>query len=143
MTGKNPDIKRQPKIGDIFYVHLDGVDSEQRGRRPCLILQNNRGNIYSPNLIVLPITSSIKRLDLPTHVFISKKDSGLACNSIVLCENPISVSKKKLGNYVTTLSNYYMQKIAEAHLIATAVIAFADPSQLEEIRKKARKLNVA
>lgn len=143
MTGVNSGNKRQPKIGDIFYAQLDGIDSEQKGYRPCLVLQNNKGNLHSPNLIILPITSSIKRLDMPTHVLLFSRDSGLDRDSVVLCENPISISKRRLGKYVSSLSNIYMQQIATAHLLATSVIAFADPSSLRRIWNEANRMNAA
>lgn len=143
MTGVNPNTKRQPKIGDIFYAELDGVGSEQRGYRPCLVLQNNKGNLHSPNLIVLPITSSIKRLDMPTHVLLRSADTGLKKDSIVLCENPVSISKARLGFYITSLSKSYMKEVAQAHLLATSVIAFVDPASLQQIWREANRMNAA
>ena len=58
------DIKR----GDIFYADLNPViGSEQGGYRPVVIIQNNIGNMYSPTVIVIPITSSGTKSNLPTH----------------------------------------------------------------------------
>lgn len=53
--GKN--IRR----GEIYHADLEPVvGSEQGGYRPVIILQNNRGNYYSPTVIVAPITSRPK-----------------------------------------------------------------------------------
>ena len=134
---------RTTRIGDIYYADLTGIGSEQTGRRPCLVMQNNKGNKYSPNLIVLPITSSLKRLDMPTHVLLRRIDTGLRLDSMVLCENPVSISKERLGEYVTTLSKSYMARVARAHLIATSAIAFVELESLPEIWVEAARMNAA
>lgn len=44
--------------GDIYYADLErGVDSEQEGYLPVVIIQNNVGNEHSPTVIVAAITS--------------------------------------------------------------------------------------
>src|SRR5215467_9912099 len=48
-----------PKRGEIYYTDLDPVfGSEQGGRRPVLIIQNDPSNQYSPVVIVASITSA-------------------------------------------------------------------------------------
>lgn len=133
--------KRTPKIGDIYSMQFDGVGSEQIGWRPGVIFQNNIGNLHSPNLIVLPITSNLKKAHMPTHVFLSSTDTGLRCNSIVICENPQRLSKAKLGNYISTLSDKYMKEIAVAHLVSTAAISYLDLDSLVKAWQLAVKLN--
>ena len=122
-------------------MRFDGTGSEQSGWRPGVIFQNNAGNLHSPNLIVLPLTSSLKKLDMPTHVLLHAYDTGLSRDSVVICENPQRLSKDKLGRYITTLSLHYMRKIAVASLIATSAIAFLDPPALLEAWETAVRLN--
>lgn len=44
--------------GDLYYANLSPVvGSEQAGRRPVLIIQNNTGNRYSPTVIIASVTS--------------------------------------------------------------------------------------
>lgn len=138
---KNED--RTPIIGDVYMLKFDGSDSEQTGWRPALIFQNNVGNLYSPNVIVLPLTSRVKKSGQPTHVLIPSEGTGLARDSMVLCENPVSVSKNRLGKYLTTLPDIYLSKIAEAHILATSAISFVDPSMIHTLREKAVRLNAA
>lgn len=46
------------KRGDIWLVLFNPArGSEQKGVRPALIIQNNIGNMYSPNTIILAISS--------------------------------------------------------------------------------------
>lgn len=132
---------KKPMIGDIFMMKFCGTGSEQQGWRPGLVFQNNKGNKYSPNIIALPLTSSIKKREQPTHVFVSSKDTGLKYDSLVLCENPERMSKDNLGRYITTLSDRYMSQIAEASLIASSAISFISIDRLIEIWETAISLN--
>lgn len=138
---KNED--RTPKIGEVYMVRFEGTGSEQAGWRPALVFQNNIGNTYSPNVILLPMTSKLKKSNQPTHVVVPADGTGLARDSMVLCENPVSVSKDKLGKYLTTLPAEYLSKVAEAHILATSAIAFISPSVVLTLRARAAKLNSA
>ena len=132
---------RKPQIGDVYLMRFDGYGNEQKGWRPGLVFQNNIGNLNSPNIIALPLTSSIKKSNQPTHVIIPAEGTGLERDSMVLCENPKCMSKEKLGNYLTTIPEEYMSQIAIAHLLATSAISFINPELLMSIWQKAATLN--
>ena len=108
------------------------------GSEMCI---RDRGNAYSPNIIALPLTSSLKKTNQPTHVIIKAADSGLRRDSMVLCENPERMSKERLGQYITTLSEEHMKQVAEANLLATGAIAYLDIEALLAVWKKAAALN--
>lgn len=130
-----------PLIGEVYKVKFEGNGSVQTGYRPALVFQNNVGNRYSPNVVVLPITSAHKKLNQPTHVLVDAEGSGLRTNSMVLCENPQSISKDQLGEYVTTLPEKYMKQVAAASLLANSAISYLDISMLAILIEKATKLN--
>ncbi len=132
---------RYPRIGEVYMVEFDGTGSVQRGVRPALVFQNNMGNRFSPNVVVLPITSANKKVSQPPHVLVDAKESGLKLNSMVLCENPQCISKEQLGSYMTTLPEKYMKEIAAASLLATSAISYLDISMLVALIEKATKLN--
>lgn len=101
--------------GDIFFANLDpGVGSEQQGRRPVLVLQNNVGNKFSPTIIVAPITSYIQKNRLPTHVLITEEISGLDRDSIVLLEQIRTIDKKRLLGKIGELSKVALMRIEQA-----------------------------
>ncbi len=129
------------RIGDIYFMQFGGSGSEQSGWRPGVVFQNNIGNLYSPNIIALPITSRIKKTNQPTHVVLPAEESGLLLDSMVLAENPERMAKTKLGRYVTTLSPEWMARIARASLLATSAIAFLDSSAVLSVWNEARALN--
>lgn len=132
---------RQPKIGEIYLMNFGGCGNEQKGWRPGLVFQNNVGNANSPNIIALPLTSSLKKAGQPTHVVIPADGTGLAKDSMVLCENPERMSKDRIGNYLTTIPAEYMAKVAVANLLATSAISFIDPELLLVVWQKALALN--
>lgn len=65
--------------------------SEQYGYRPCLVVQNNRGNEHGNTTMVCPITTNTTSV-LPTHV----KLNNLKYPSVVMCEQVKSVDKRRL-----------------------------------------------
>lgn len=128
--------ERQPQIGDIYLMNFGGQGNEQKGWRPGLVFQNNLGNKHSPNIIALPLTTSLKKANQPTHVVVPAEGTGLVKDSMVLCENPERMSKDRLGGYLTTIPEKYMAKIAVANLLATSAIAFIEPDLLLTVDRK-------
>lgn len=140
---KKESESRTPRIGEVYNMYFDGTGSEQTGWRPGVVFQNNVGNSKSPNIIALPLTSSLKKLYMPTHVFVSAADTELRRDSVVICENPECLAKEKVGQYITTLSSDYMKKIVTANLIATSAISFLDKNSLPEIWERAVAMNTS
>lgn len=104
---------RKIQRGDIYHANLNPVmGSEQGGFRPVLIIQNNRGNQYSPTVIVASITSRLKH-KMPTHVAL-RETHGLEKDSVVLLEQIRTLDKKRLKNYVETLDRHHMRKVDKA-----------------------------
>lgn len=83
--------------GDIYIADMCmNIGCEQGGIRPVLILQNNKGNKYSPTTIVASITSRIgTKKYLPTHVYLPE-NIGLKYRSIVLLEQVRVIDKCRL-----------------------------------------------
>lgn len=96
------------KMFDIYYADLskNTVKSEQGGTRPVIIVQNDIGNKYSPTLIVLPITSEIKKSNMPTHCILHKSlKNGLKVDSMVLAEQIRVIDKSRILDYIGYLDN--------------------------------------
>lgn len=135
------EAKRTPRIGDVYLMQFTGTGSEQTGWRPGVVFQNNVGNQHSPNIIALPMTTSLKKMSQPTHVLIRASRNGLRRDSLVLCENPERLSKERIGMYLTSLSRDEMSNVAAANLLATSAIAYLDAERLEQLRDAAVMLN--
>lgn len=79
--------------GDIVIVDLDPTNgSEQRGTRPCLVVQNDIGNENAPTTIVVPFTSSFDDELYPFEVLVTAEESNLKEDSIAVCSQLRTVS---------------------------------------------------
>jgi len=58
---------------------------EQAGHRPAILLQDDQFTAALTTVIVLPLTTNLKRLGLPTTVFLPAGEGGLDNDSIALC----------------------------------------------------------
>lgn len=98
--------------GEVYYADLQSNGHVQGGKRPVLILQNNKGNTYSPNLIVCTITSKVGKRQLPTHVKIGVND-GLKIESEIQCESIMTIDKRDIvdNSRVTMLSQEKMEQV--------------------------------
>lgn len=110
------------KRGDIALVNLEPIKgSEQGGIRPCLIIQNNQGNKYSPLTIIAPLTSKVFTKEFPTNVFILKEDSGLNKDSTILLNQIRTIDKSRITKKISTLSIEIMNKADLAIRISLAL----------------------
>lgn len=109
--------------GDIFIADLNPVvGSEQGGVRPVIIVQNDRGNRFSPTVICAAMTSRLGKSDLPTHVWVSAHDSGLRSDSLVLCEQVRTLEKRRLRGKAGHLSALALRRVDEALLSAMGIV---------------------
>lgn len=114
------------KRGQVYIADLgtDVVGSEQGGERPVLILQNNIGNKYSPNLIVLPLTTKNPKKLLPTHVPIKKSDYNiLSKDSIILTDQWRTISKERITKSMplTMIKQQDMKRVEESIRISVGL----------------------
>ena len=86
--------------GDVILVDFKKNEgSEQNGVRPALVVQNDKGNMFSPTTIVCPLTSKDKGMDV-THVVLFPEECGILQPSIVLCEQIRVIDKSRIRRKV-------------------------------------------
>lgn len=107
------------KRGQIYLVDLsDGFGSEQGGVRPVLVIQNNKGNKYSPTIIVACLTSKIyEKHHLPTHYSIPTT-VGLKYPSIVMMEQIKVIDKSRIIKYIGSVTPRFMKLLDNRILIS-------------------------
>lgn len=109
---------KHPRRGQVWFADLGSHEgtSVQAGERPVLIFSNDIGNAHSETVTVIPLTSRLKKLNLPTHVRLSTEEcSGLDIDSVVLAEQITTIGLKDLINAVGFVeSETAMKKVAEA-----------------------------
>ena len=103
----------QLKRGDVIMMNLP-IDGSHvtNGYRPYLIVQNNVENYYSPTTIVVPLTTQLRKIRLPTQALVRHR---LLRPSAVLCENIITVDlEQQPYEYRCTLSQNAMDRVDRA-----------------------------
>ena len=105
-------MPKQIYRGEMYYADLSPViGSEQGGKRPVLIVQNNIGNLYSPTVIVAAMTGKVRRkAKLPTH-YIVNGYGGLGEESIILLEQIRTIDKRRLKKYIGQIRPEDMERV--------------------------------
>ena len=101
--------------GEIYYADLDPhYGSEQGGKRPVIVIQNNTGNKFAPTVIVAAVTSKVsKKPNQPTHVLIDK-NPAFSRPSVVLLEQIRTLDKRRLREHMGRLDEAQMQRVDNA-----------------------------
>lgn len=81
---------------DIWCADLPVIPGShvQCGKRPVVVVSNDTANRYSPIISVIPLTTNLGRVDLPTHAVLRSR--FLRCTSIALCEQLTTIDKVRL-----------------------------------------------
>jgi len=107
------------KRGDVYLADLSPVKgSEQGGKRPVVIIQNDIGNKYSPTVIIAAITAKINKSKIPTHVEIGKTNHHLDKDSVILLEQIRTIDKNRLIEKLTYLPKEKMEEVDAALAIS-------------------------
>ncbi len=103
--------------GDLYWADLaPRSGSEQRGRRPVLIVSHDAFN-QTPgwrSVIVVPISTSASQAKRgPTAIPLPKGAGGLRQDSIALCHQVTTLDRAKLTQYLGTLPQDLLQQVEE------------------------------
>jgi mRNA interferase MazF len=100
--------------GEIYWVDWNpSRGSEQSGKRPALIVQNNTGNQLATTTIVVAITSRHMKKSYPFHV--SVPSGVLAKDSTIMCEQIMTIDQSRLdGPRIALLGDDVMEQVDQA-----------------------------
>lgn len=106
-------MNKFPKRGEIWLVNWNPArSSEQAGKRPALIIQNDIGNKNASTTIVAAISTSVKLY--PMNVKIESHESEFHHVSIVKTSQILTISKIRLEKKVGQLSKEKMEEVNQA-----------------------------
>ena len=89
----------------VYEANLDPVaGAEQKGTRPVLIVSNEEFNQAMPNVTVLPLTSTQRRL-YPSEIILPEGKAGQPLESIVMAHQIRAISKQRLGRLLGYLGD--------------------------------------
>ena len=108
--------------GDIYYADMEShIGSEQGGKRPVAVLQNNIGNRHSPTLIVATVTTRTeKKKNQPTHVLVDS-NPAFEESSMILLEQIFTIDKSRIERFMGYASKAEMLRIDMALLVSLAL----------------------
>jgi mRNA interferase MazF len=100
----------QIKRGEIYWVDWNpGRGSEQRGKRPTLIIQNDVGNKYSTTIVAACSTAPEK--PYPFVVQLSAGEGGLSKDGSVNLSRIMTIDVSRLLDKVGELSEARMAEV--------------------------------
>ena len=93
-----PPLPQSPRRGEIWDVNWSpGRGAEQKGTRPALIIQNDRGNTSLSYPLTIVASMSRTEREIPLHVRIApSEENGLTDLTDVKCEQVMTIEKSRL-----------------------------------------------
>jgi len=102
-----------PRRGEIWLVNWNPArGSEQAGKRPALIIQNNIGNEHASTTIVAAISTTVK--SYPMNVLLDPPQGGLMKPSIIKTSQILTVSKDRLEKRLGVVEENKMKEVDRA-----------------------------
>lgn len=90
----------------------------QSWERPCLVVSSDLFNPFSPTLVVVPITSVIKKIFPSEFLLTPTRENWLTLESRVLLVQPITLDVKYITRKLGVLDrDYYAQVIQGLSLV--------------------------
>src|SRR5713226_1837580 len=103
------------KRGEVYWARLvPRSGSEQRGRRPVIIVSHDGFNTTPTwrSVIVVPVSTSPAQAKRgPTAVLLPAKSAGLRESSIALCHQVTTLDRAKLEKRIGVLTQDLMQQV--------------------------------
>ncbi len=83
--------------GSIWFVKLP-TDPPGKGPRPVVIVSENTRNHHekADTVLVIPLTTSIHKLGVPTHLYLAEGETGLQAPSAAKAEDITVIRKTSL-----------------------------------------------
>jgi mRNA interferase MazF len=108
--------------GELWWASLDPiVGSEQGGRRPALVLQNDDVSLFTTTVIAIPLTTNLRRSQLPSAVFVPSAGTGLPSDSVVLCHQARVLDKSRLHARIGVLPADLLHQVEYALLFTLGI----------------------
>lgn len=137
---------RTPYRGEVWFAELGNHPgtSVQDGCRPVLIISNDKGNHHASTIVVLPMTSRMKKYGLPSHVELYQSDltnidPGRPLEpSMILAEQVTTIAKSALRSYIGKVTG--AEKLAEinnavrAQLGIDAAVSLPQPEPAQPLQ---------
>lgn len=110
ISKKNQIVHR----GEIYWCELgENIGCEEVKLRPCVIIQNEKGNINAPTTIVAPITNA--KINLPVAVHLDRGNDSVITGTIDLGQIRV-ISKGRIKGHISNLKTSELKQVNKAIL---------------------------
>ena len=114
-------MKDFPRRGEVWFVNWNPArGSEQAGRRPALVIQNDIGNEKAPTTIVAAISSTVRVY--PMNVRVKPPEGGLERPSIIKTSQILTISKERMEKRLGRLSQKRMDEVDSAIKLSLSLV---------------------
>lgn len=94
----------------VYDANLDPIaGAERKGTRPVLIVSDEEFNQAMPNVTVLPLTSTQRRL-YPAETLLLQGKAGQPSECFVMAHQIRTISKQRLGRLLGYLHDAHLQR---------------------------------
>ena len=101
--------------GDIYLADLNpSRGSEQAGISTVILVQRQNLERFTRTVVVIPVTTNLRRAQVPGTMLIPAGEGGLSQESVALCYQIVVIDKQRLQRQLGTLSAIYLQRLGEA-----------------------------
>ncbi|MDJ0676458.1 MAG: type II toxin-antitoxin system PemK/MazF family toxin [Calothrix sp. MO_167.B42] len=101
--------------GEIQLADLNPTrGSEQAGIRPVIIVQRDNLQRFTRTVVVIPLTSNVRRAQIPGTVLIPAGEGGLTQDSVALCYQIVVLDRQRLQRHLGNLSPNFVLVLKEA-----------------------------
>lgn len=108
--------------GEIWIADLNPIrGSEQAGRRPVLIVQNDSINTHARTTVAIPFTTNRRRASLPSCVLVAAGEGGLGHDSVALCNQVRVLDSDRLESRLGALSEPVMEEVENSLLYTLGI----------------------
>jgi mRNA interferase MazF len=99
--------------GEIWWADFGILYGSEVGyTRPVLIVQDNSFNESNiKTIVVLPMTTNLRLLDAPGNVFVSKKESKMAHDSVIISAQLYAINRGRFKEKISKVGKEIMKRV--------------------------------
>lgn len=103
------------KWGEVYLADLNPTrGSEQAGIRPVVVLQRDSLGRFTRTVVAIPLTTNLRRAQVPGKVVIPAGEGGLIHDSVALTYQITALDEQRLIRKLGELSPTYLLALERA-----------------------------
>ena len=109
--------------GEIWLANLNPIrGSEQAGIRPVLVFQNDSINRFTTTFLAIPLTTNLRRANLPSCLAVPHGEGGLQQDSVALCHQLRVLDKSRLLRKLEMITTETLEAVEGCVMFTTGIL---------------------